>query len=208
VRVEFGVDGGKECGQLACSWPGGHDAVLVVAELGPDQVQVAVGLMLVDLGQQFRLGAAWAGCVSLGRGHRHVLEVDLGREQASWSVGQFDRQRSAQHSWCHRVVGDGCEPEPLPCRAVHPVAEPPVADLEGEPSEQRCAVGGVVVELLSEFDGSKDRFDDDPFIIATTERLSLDDLAGQAVAEQTGTEFLGRASGADLEFHDLAGAHA
>ena len=44
------VDAGEELGKLAGAWPGGHDALLVVAELGPDQLKVAVGLVLVDLG--------------------------------------------------------------------------------------------------------------------------------------------------------------
>ena len=35
---EFAVDVGEELGQLAGSWTGGQDPLLVVAELGPDQL--------------------------------------------------------------------------------------------------------------------------------------------------------------------------
>jgi hypothetical protein len=50
--VEFGVDVGEELGQFAGAGPGGQDALLVVAELFPDQVEVAFALVLVDLGEE------------------------------------------------------------------------------------------------------------------------------------------------------------
>jgi len=37
---------------------------------------------------------------------------------------------------------------------------------------------GVVVEVLEEFGGPVDRFDDDPFVGQPAQRLSLDDPAG------------------------------
>jgi hypothetical protein len=59
-RFELCVDTGEEFGQAPGSWAGWEDALLVVAELGQDQVEVAVALQLVDLGQQFGLGPAGA----------------------------------------------------------------------------------------------------------------------------------------------------
>ena len=47
VGGEFAVDVGEELGQLAGSWTGGQDPLLVVAELGPDQIQVALGFCLL-----------------------------------------------------------------------------------------------------------------------------------------------------------------
>ena len=76
---ESGVDVGEKLGQLACPGPGGHDALLVVPELRPGQVEVAVGLVLVDLGQELGRGAAGMGSVPLCRGHGDVLEVQFRR---------------------------------------------------------------------------------------------------------------------------------
>ncbi|MCX4906463.1 hypothetical protein [Streptomyces sp. NBC_00878] len=59
-RFELGVDAGEEFGQSPGSWPGWEDALLVVAELFQNQVEVAVAFQLVDLGQQFGLGSAGA----------------------------------------------------------------------------------------------------------------------------------------------------
>jgi hypothetical protein len=39
------VDGGEELGELAGSGAGGHDAVLVAAELGEDDLEVPVGFV-------------------------------------------------------------------------------------------------------------------------------------------------------------------
>ena len=93
---ELAVDVGEELGEFAGTWSGGHDALLVVAELGPDQLQVAVGLVLVDLGQQLGLSAAWPGGVAFGCGHRDVLEVQFRGEYPAGPVGELDRQRAAQ----------------------------------------------------------------------------------------------------------------
>ena len=60
----------KEPGELAGTGPGGHDALAVVAQLGPEQVQVAFRLVLVHLGQQFGLRSARGGTrrgLALGR---------------------------------------------------------------------------------------------------------------------------------------------
>ena len=130
------------------------------------------------------------------------------REQAAGAVGQLDGQRPPEHPGCDQVTGDDGESEPLPGRAVHPVAEPLVADAEGEPAEQRRAVPGIVVELLGKLDGPVDRLDDDPPVLGAAQRLSLDHLAGEPVADQARAEFLRRLPGADPEFHDFAGPHA
>jgi hypothetical protein len=50
------VDVREELRQLAGSRASGHDALLVVTELGPKQVQVALLLMLADFGEQLGLG--------------------------------------------------------------------------------------------------------------------------------------------------------
>jgi hypothetical protein len=59
-RGDLGVDAGEELGEAAGAGAGGQDALLVVAELGEDQVEVAIGLVLVDLVQQLGLRAAGA----------------------------------------------------------------------------------------------------------------------------------------------------
>jgi hypothetical protein len=71
---ELAVDVGEELGQFMGARPGGHDSLLVVAELGPDQVQVAFALVLVDLRQQFGLGSARSGGVAVSCGDSDVLE--------------------------------------------------------------------------------------------------------------------------------------
>ena len=65
----------KNSVRLAGAGSGGHDAVLVVAELGQDELEVVVGLVLVDLGEQLGLGAARAGSVAFRCCDGDVLEV-------------------------------------------------------------------------------------------------------------------------------------
>jgi hypothetical protein len=60
-------------------------------------------------------------------------------------------------------------------------------------SESCCLVGGL---------------DDDPLVAGPAERLPLDELAGQPVAGQARQGLPGREPAADLEFHQLAGAHS
>ncbi len=104
VAGQVPVDGGEELGQFPGSGAGGHDAVLVVAELCEDDLQVAAGLVLGDLGEEFALGAAGAGGVALGGRDAHVLEGDLGREQPAWPVGELVCEGAAQHPQGDRVV--------------------------------------------------------------------------------------------------------
>ena len=73
--AEAGVDAGEELGEAPGSGAGGQDALLVVAELGQDQAEVAVAFVLVDLGQQLGLRAAGAGGIAFGRGDGDVLQV-------------------------------------------------------------------------------------------------------------------------------------
>jgi hypothetical protein len=164
--------------------------------------------VLVDLGQQFGLGAAGAGCVPFRRCHGDVLEVHLGGEDAAGPVGEFHRQRPAQGSQAHRVVRDGFQPEPLAGGPVHPVPEPCVADGECDAAEEERAGGGIVVELRGEPCCLVDGLDDDPFIAGAAERLALDELAGQPVAGHARQEFLGRLPAVGMELHQLAGPHA
>ena len=49
---DLGVDVSEELGELPGTGPGWHDALLVVAEFGPDQVQVPLAFVLVDLGEK------------------------------------------------------------------------------------------------------------------------------------------------------------
>jgi hypothetical protein len=58
LRVQVGVDAGEEFGQAAGARPGGQDVPLVIAELGQHEFEVAVGFVLVDLGQQLGLSPA------------------------------------------------------------------------------------------------------------------------------------------------------
>ena len=197
----------KKLCQLAGAGPGGHDALLVVPELLPEQGEVAFAFMLVDLGEQLGLGPAGAGSVALGGGDGDVLEVDLGGEDAAGPVGELHRQRPPQGPQGHREIRDGSETEPLAGRPVHPVPEPLVSDGEGDPAEQERSVGGVVVQLPGEFCCLVGGLDDDPFVAGAAERLALDELACQPVADHAGHEFLGRLA-AGLEFHQLAGAHS
>ena len=74
--------------------------------------------------------------------------------------------------------------------------------------KRSVAVGGVVVELLGESGCLVGGLDDDPFVAGAAERLALDELAGQPVAGQARQGFLGQLPAADLEFHQLAGAHS
>ena len=104
-------------------------------------------------------------------------------------LGQLDRQRSAQCPEVHRDVRDGGEPETLACRAVRPVAEPFVADAEGEPAQQGHTVLGVVMEVLEELRGLVDGFDNDPFVSGSAQGaipLILDLLAATGSALQRG----------------------
>ncbi|MEU2754167.1 hypothetical protein [Streptomyces albidoflavus] len=50
----------EELGQAAGSGARWEDALLVVSELGEDEVEVAVALVLVDLGEKLGLGPAGA----------------------------------------------------------------------------------------------------------------------------------------------------
>jgi transposase len=79
--------------------------------------------------------------------------------------------------------------------------------LEGEPAEQRLSGLTGAVEVLEELGGPVDRLDDDPLVGDAAQRLSLDDLAGQPVAQMPGTELLGGTTAADPEFHQLTRAH-
>jgi hypothetical protein len=72
VFGQVAVDGVEELDEFTCSWPGGQDAGLVVAELGQDELQVAFGFVFCDLGEQFGLGAAGPSRVSLGRGDGYL----------------------------------------------------------------------------------------------------------------------------------------
>ena len=67
-----GVDAGEELGEAPGAGAGGQDALLVVAELGQDQAEVAVALVLVDLGQQPGLRAAGAGGIAFRRGDGYL----------------------------------------------------------------------------------------------------------------------------------------
>ena len=49
---ELLVDAGEELGQAAGARPGGQNALLVVSELLQDELEIALALVLVDLGQQ------------------------------------------------------------------------------------------------------------------------------------------------------------
>ena len=70
--AEVSVDAGEELGEVPGTGAGGQDALLVVAELSQDQAEVAVALVLVDLGQQFGLRAAGAGGIAFGRGDSYL----------------------------------------------------------------------------------------------------------------------------------------
>jgi hypothetical protein len=131
---ELAVDVGEELGQFAGAGPGGHDALLVVAELGPDQFQVAFGLVLVDLGEQFGLRAARAGGVAFRSCDGDMFQVQFRGEDAAGPVSELDRQSSAQGTEADRVVRDGGEAEPLAGGAVDLVPEPGPADVERKPA--------------------------------------------------------------------------
>ncbi|MER5361573.1 hypothetical protein [Streptomyces sp. NPDC002785] len=76
-----------------------------------------------------------------------------------------------------------------------------------EPAEQRLPVHRVFVKLFGETDRLAGVLDDDPFVADTAERLALDELAGQSVADQSRTILLCWLTAADLQFHELARAH-
>src|SRR5260370_193405 len=109
VAVELGLEARPRCppggaggagggrGAAAAGARGGPEAVLVVEEVGGRDVEVRGGLVLGDLGEELALGAAGPGSVALGGRDAHVLERDLGGEQAAWPVGQFAGKGSAQH---------------------------------------------------------------------------------------------------------------
>ncbi|MFF5020184.1 hypothetical protein, partial [Streptomyces sp. NPDC001165] len=59
-RGELLVDAGEELGETAGAGTGRQDALLVVAELGQNQFEIALLFVVVDLGQQFGLGPAGA----------------------------------------------------------------------------------------------------------------------------------------------------
>lgn len=56
ARIKLGVDVGEDAGQLAGAGAGGHNAVLVVAELLPDKGEVA----LVSYWLTSASNSAWA----------------------------------------------------------------------------------------------------------------------------------------------------
>jgi hypothetical protein len=107
-----------------------------------------------------------------------MLEMDLAGEHPAGSVCQFECQCSAQYSEVDGGLRDSSEPETLPGGTIDPVAEPFVADLEGEPTEQRLAFDRVAVQGFQECDGLIDGFDDDPLVGDTAQCLSFDYLAG------------------------------
>ena len=206
--VQVGVDGGEEVGQAAGAGAGGQDALLIVAELGQHELEFVVGLVLVDFGQQLRLGTARSSRIALRGRRSDMFEVQFCCEDTAGPVSHLQRNRPSEHPQCHRFVGDRGEPEAGSGRGVHPGAEPQVADPEVEPGQQENTVARVVVQLLEEFDRAVDRFDDDPFVVGAAEALAFDDLAGDAVALQAGDRFLDRAAAADPQFHQLAGPHS
>ncbi|MFE3775396.1 transposase [Streptomyces sp. NPDC059122] len=65
-----------------------------------------------------------------------------------------------------------------------------------------------VLDLLYEAVGLAGVLDDDPLVADTAERLALDGLAGQSVADQAGAALLGWLTAADLQLHELTRAHA
>ena len=73
--VQVGVDGGEEVGKAAGAGAGGQDALLIVAELGPEQVEFAVLLVFVDLGQQLRLSTARSSCIALGGRRADMMQT-------------------------------------------------------------------------------------------------------------------------------------
>jgi hypothetical protein len=169
--------------------------------------ELVLGLVLVDLRQQLGLRSAGASGIAFTGHDADMFQSDLAGEDAVGPVGQFDRQRSSQGSRADRAVRNVGEVEPLSGGTVHPVAEGAVSGAEMERAEQQRPVAGIAVELLGDLNGPVDRFDDDPFVVGSAQGLSLDDRAGEAVAEEPGSELLGWAAAADLEFHQFAGSH-
>jgi hypothetical protein len=76
-----------------------------------------------------------------------MFEVQFRGEDPAGAVGELDRQGPAQGSEADRGFGErGDQPEALAGWGVDPVAEPCVADVEGEPAQQGRLVLGVGVE--------------------------------------------------------------
>ena len=163
----------KKSVRLAGAGAGGQDALLVVAELGQHELEVAVGLVLVDLGEQLGLSAARPGRIALRGRRSDMLEVQFCCEDTAGPVGHLQRKRPSEHPQCHRSVGDRGEPEAGPAGELTQCAEPLVADAEVEPAEQRGAVARVVVQLLGELDRAVDGLDDDPFVVGAAEAAGL-----------------------------------
>jgi hypothetical protein len=208
LACQVRVDAGEELGELACSGAGGHDAVLVAAELGEHDLEVPAGLVLGDLGEELALGTAGPGCVAFGGRDAHVLEGDLGGEQPAWPVGQFAGQGAAQHPRGDGAVRDRGEAKALACGAVDPGPEPVVARLEVEPAEYQVSGDAAeAAELLGHADGVMDGLDDGPFLAGAAERLPLDELALQPAAGQA-VAVAGDAAAAAAQLHQLALAHA
>ena len=158
-------------------------------ELGPDQVQVALGLVLVDLGEQFGLRAAQGGSVALCSCHGDMFQVQFRGEDASGPVGKLDREGSAQGTEADRVVRDGREAETLARGAVDPVPEPGPADVECEPSQQQIARPGSSWRRTRNWAASyagpmTTHSSSVPPILCSAERLALDDHAGQPAADE------------------------
>ena len=207
-RTEVPVDVGEEVDKIPGAGSGGHDALLVVAEFGPEQVEVALLLLFADLGEQLGLSTARPGCVALGGGSADMMQNDLRCEQTAWAVSQFEREFPAQHSDVDPAIRYRGQAEALPSGAVHPVPEPLIPRHDVESAEQRCSGGRVVVELFGKRGGLVSGLDDDPFVPDPAERLTLDEFAGQSVAQQPWTVFFDRLATADLQFHEFARAHA
>jgi hypothetical protein len=180
--------------------------LLIGAELGQDELEIALLFVAVDLGQELGLGPAGAGGVAFGGGHRDVFEVDFGGQHPAGPIGELDSQGAAQDARCHVAVGNGGEAETRSGGAVDPGTEPPVSVPEPEAAEQGVAGAGHVEELLGDAGGLVDRFDDDPFVVGPAEGLAFDDLAGEAVSDQVPGPF-GWPAASDYQLHQLAGTH-
>jgi hypothetical protein len=85
-------------GQPSRAGSGRQGAVAVVAELGQYQLEVAVGFVLADLGQQLCLSAARSGCVAVRCGGGNVFEVQFCGENTAGAVGQLQGESSSEHS--------------------------------------------------------------------------------------------------------------
>src|SRR5260370_24885711 len=89
------VDGGKEPGELPGAGSGGHDSLLVVTELGQDELKVTFLLVAVNLGEELALRATGPGPIALPGGGGNIVDSNLCGEQTTAAVGQFDLHRSS-----------------------------------------------------------------------------------------------------------------